>query len=109
MEKMIAFCVIDCAQCGAYIASMTNDDELRKKTAEEWKVAHNFDFTPEMINCHGCHATDGVQVGYCSMCEIRKCALAKSVQNCGKCTDYPCTTITEFHKMAPGTEENLRA
>ena len=82
MEKLIAFCGIDCAQCGAYIASMTNDDELRKKTAEEWKVAHNFDFTPEMINCHGCHATDGVQIGHCSMCEIRKCALAKSVQTC---------------------------
>lgn len=108
MKEMIGMCGIDCEQCPAYIASMTNNNELRKKTAEEWKIAHNFAFTPEMINCHGCHATDGVQVGYCSMCEIRKCAVSKEAENCGVCTEYPCKIISDFHAMVPGIEKNLR-
>ncbi|HNQ96881.1 MAG TPA: DUF3795 domain-containing protein, partial [Treponemataceae bacterium] len=53
---MIAFCGLDCASCGAYIATMTNDNAMREKIAGEWKVAYNFDFTPQMINCHGCRA-----------------------------------------------------
>lgn len=42
MNKMIAACGIDCAQCSACIATINNDNELRAKTAAEWKVAHNF-------------------------------------------------------------------
>ena len=36
MNKLIAACGLDCAACPAYIASATNDEELRKKTAAEW-------------------------------------------------------------------------
>ncbi|MBN1616939.1 MAG: DUF3795 domain-containing protein [Spirochaetales bacterium] len=109
MEKMIAFCGLDCASCGAYIATMTNDNAMREKIAGEWKVAYNFDFTPQMINCHGCRATDGVQIGHCSQCEMRACATKKSLSSCGACPDYPCKTIASFHEVAPGTADNLRA
>jgi hypothetical protein len=108
MEKFIAVCGLDCARCGAYIATMTNDNEVRKKTAAEWTVMHSFNFTPEMINCHGCHATDGVQVGHCSQCEFRKCAAARKAHTCGSCSEYPCKSIEDFHAMVPGTAENLR-
>ncbi len=109
MEKCIAACGLDCALCPAFIASKTNDNELRKKTAEEWTKAYNYAFTPEMINCHGCFATDGVQAGYCSMCEIRKCALEKKVAHCGACADYPCKTLSAFFAQAPEAEKNLKA
>lgn len=29
MNKMIAFCGLDCTKCDAYIATQTNDDALR--------------------------------------------------------------------------------
>ena len=31
---MIAYCGIDCSKCDAYIATITNDSELKTKTAK---------------------------------------------------------------------------
>ena len=109
MTKLIAACGLDCAECNAYVASMNNDSVLRKKTADEWSKAFNFAFTPEMINCHGCFATDGVQIGHCSECEMRKCAISKKAANCGACGEFPCKTISDFHAQCPEAAKNLGA
>ena len=109
MEKKIAYCGLDCAQCGAFLALKNNDQALREKTAAEWTIAHNFDFTPDMINCVSCKG-DGIQVGYCSQCEIRKCAREKGVENCGVCADFKtCKTIQDFIAMVPCAGANLNA
>jgi hypothetical protein len=107
MEKIIAYCGINCAECGAYLAMQHNDQALREKTAAEWTKAHNFNFTPEMINCTSCKS-DGVQVGYCSQCEVRKCASGKGVVNCGACSEFKtCKTINGFIAQAPNLAANL--
>ena len=101
MEKMIAYCGIDCAQCGAYLAHKNNDQPLREKTAAEWTKMHNFNFTADMINCTSCKGT-GVQIGHCSSCEMRKCAIGKGVADCGACVDFStCSTINDFLKQVP--------
>ena len=107
MENMIAYCGINCAECGAYLAFKNNDNALREKTAAEWTKAHNFNFTPEMINCSSCKGT-GMQIGHCSNCEIRKCAIEKNVENCGACPEFnTCKTINDFLAQAPNARENL--
>jgi hypothetical protein len=108
MEKLIAACGLNCSECGAYKATMANDDALRAKVAADWTVAYNFNFTAGMINCHGCFATDGVQIGHCSQCEMRKCAVGRGVVNCGACADYPCARIVDFQKVCPETADNLK-
>ena len=107
MEKMIAYCGLDCAQCGAYVAMKNNDQALREKTAAEWTVMHHFDFTPDMINCTSCQG-DGIKVGYCSQCAIRKCATEKGVVNCGVCDTFKtCKTIQDFIAQVPCAAKNL--
>ena len=107
MEKIIAYCGLDCAECGAYIAHKNNDDELRTKTAAEWTKAYNFNFTPEMINCTSCKGT-GVQVGHCSDCNIRKCSSGRGVVNCGACGEFKsCKTINDFIAAVPHVKNNL--
>ena len=107
MEKLIAYCGLECSECGAYIAYKNNDQALREKTAAEWSKMHGFNFTPEMINCSSCQG-DGVHIGYCSECEIRKCASEKNVINCGACSDFEtCKTINDFFKLAPLAAKNL--
>ena len=108
MEKVIAACGLDCAKCGAFLASKNNDNDLRRKVAAEWAKAYNFAFTPEMINCHGCFATDGVQIGHCAQCEMRKCAIGKKAANCGACAEFPCKTVSDFHAMCPEAAQNLK-
>ena len=107
MEKLIAYCGIDCAGCDAYLATQNNDQALREKTAAEWTKMHNFNFTPEMINCTSCKGS-GVKVGYCAQCEIRKCAVAMNVVNCGACGEFKtCKTINDFIAQVPSAAENL--
>jgi len=56
--KPTSLCGLDCHDCPAYIVTITNDDELRKKTAKEWnkryKTLGRLPITKDDINCSGC-------------------------------------------------------
>lgn len=81
----LAYCGLDCETCEARLATVHNDDALRKKVAEKWSALNGIEITPEMINCSGCRI-DGVKTVYCdSLCPIRQCALGKQVGTCGGC------------------------
>jgi hypothetical protein len=107
-EKIIACCGMVCTDCGAYIATQRNDDNLRRVQAEKWTTEYKHPFKIEDINCDGCTAT-GRHVGYCNICEIRKCVQEKKVANCGWCVSYPCGRIGEFLKMVPANKKTLDA
>jgi hypothetical protein len=107
MEGMVAYCGIICTKCPAYIAKKENNDELRKKTAEEWSKQFNQEITPENVNCDGCLVTDGVLIQYCNICEIRKCGLEKKVENCAFCDDYVCEKLDKWFKNIPDAKATL--
>ena len=107
MEKIIAFCGIECTGCPAYIAHQTDDNELRKKTAEEWSKAFGMEIPPEAINCVGCLAPTGVKISYCQECAIRKCAQEKGVKNCAYCSDYVCDQLEKWFKNVPDAKKRL--
>lgn len=103
-ESMIAYCGLDCAQCEARIATVNDDDALRAKVAQKWSAMNGVEITPAMINCMGCKA-DGVKTVFCdSMCEIRKCAIAKQCATCGKCSE-----MGDCPKLAMITSHNDEA
>ena len=87
MNQYIACCGLNCETCEARLATVNNDDALRRKVAKEWSELNNTAITPEMINCVGCRI-DGVKTPYCdSLCPIRQCALKRSVTTCGDCDE----------------------
>jgi hypothetical protein len=106
-EKMISYCGLICSECGAYIATIQNDDKLRHTTAERWAKQYNI---PVMkvsdINCTGCDST-GVRMGHCAVCRIRTCAVEKGLENCGYCVDYPCAQLAFVIKHYPVARERL--
>ena len=107
MGKLIAYCGLDCAQCGAYLAKQNNDQALRVKTAAEWKEMLGLDYSPETMNCDACKG-NGELMPQCAECEIRKCATGKSVVNCGACEEFStCKKINDFIEGAPYVKENL--
>jgi len=108
MKQLIACCGIDCENCDARIATVTNDNELREKTAQKWGVMNNApDITAESINCMGCR-TDGAKVVYCSDCEIRQCVQTKGVNTCGDCNELEtCQIVSLIFQHVPGAKENL--
>jgi hypothetical protein len=109
MEKLIACCGLNCSTCEARIATISNDDELRKSTAEKWRTMYNSaDITPEMINCTGCREA-GVKLAHATVCEIRKCADSKGFNTCGECNDVEtCLLVSPVHQYAPDALANLR-
>ncbi len=108
MEKLIACCGIDCAKCDARTATVNDDNELRKSTAEKWKAAFNApSIKPDMINCTGCRE-DGVKFSHCEECEIRKCVSNKGFSTCGECSEVKsCALVAPVHQYDPETLNNL--
>jgi hypothetical protein len=109
MDKIIAYCGLNCAECPAYIATQSGDPAALERVAAEWRVAFNApDITVESIVCDGCLATIGGRLaGYCSMCEIRACAVGRGVVNCAYCSEYGCAKLTGFLVQAPAARETL--
>lgn len=101
MSEMIAYCGLVCTSCPQYIATQNDDDIAREKIAK--KLAENFglNFRPDEINCDGCLSSEGRLIGYCNTCEVRKCGMSKSVDNCAVCADQPCDNLDKFHEFSP--------
>lgn len=87
MKNYIACCGLDCEACEARLATVRDDDALRRKVAEEWSELNQVEITPEMINCTGCRI-EGPKTPYCeALCPIRQCAREKGCETCGDCPE----------------------
>jgi hypothetical protein len=101
MEKMIAVCGINCAECPGYLATRENDDHKRKEVAEQWSKEYQAEFKPEDINCDGCTFGKERLFVHCQVCEIRKCGQEKQLKNCAYCNEYPCPKLSQLFLMVP--------
>lgn len=97
---LLACCGIDCEGCAARKATLSDDQALREATALQWTQEYHHPFTAADIHCTGCRA-DGVKVGHCSECAVRRCAIAKGVAHCGDCKVNPCATLDGFYQILP--------
>jgi len=108
MEKIIGFCGLVCTECPAYLATVNDDDGLRRKTAAKWSEMYKSEIKPEDIVCDGC-TTAGKKFHHCTECDMRLCGISKSVKNCGRCKEYPCKSIKNFLKWVPDAKKVLDA
>ncbi|PLX08005.1 MAG: hypothetical protein C0596_08640 [Marinilabiliales bacterium] len=108
MKELIACCGLNCEECDARIAYVTNDDNLREITAEKWRKQYNSDeITADMINCTGCRI-EGVKIVHCAECKIRICVEEKGFATCADCTDIDsCETVGWLHNVVPQAKMNL--
>ena len=108
MRDSIAYCGLDCERCDAYIATVNDDEELRRQVAERWSKINNVEITPDMIVCDGCRR-DGRKTVYCqSMCPVRKCAIGKGYGTCAECPDMnSCPDMSSIIEFSPEVLENL--
>jgi hypothetical protein len=109
MDSMVAPCGLDCAKCDAYVATQKNDRTALAALAVKWAKEYHGSFTAETVRCDGCHAVGGVQVGHCSECKVRLCAVGKGYKTCAECADFGCEKLAWFFTNVPGTKERLEA
>lgn len=110
MKDLIACCGLDCENCDARKATITNDDELRVKTAKEWAEANDAPIKPEHINCMGCR-TEGVKYLYCTeLCPVRKCVREKGFKTCADCSEIDaCSMVGQIFNNVPDARNNLKS
>lgn len=108
MKKMIAFCGLICTDCPTYIATQKNNDEERKKIAEQWS-SDQYPLKPEDINCDGCLAVGKKLIKFCNMCEVRACGFERNIENCAHCSEYLCEKLNKLleHIQAPEAKLTL--
>ena len=109
MKDYIAFCGLDCERCEARLATVNNDEELRRKVASLWSELNRVEITPEMIHCSGCRI-EGEKTPYCeSLCPIRQCAAGRGVGTCGDCAELErCAKVGAILANSSEARKNLK-
>ena len=108
MDRYIACCGLDCESCEARLATVRNDEVLRRRVAALWSELNGVAITPEMINCTGCRVA-GAKTVFCdSLCPIRQCARGKQVGTCGGCAEKAaCKTLAMITESSAEARSNL--
>ena len=109
MNNLIACCGLDCEKCDARIATITNDNALREKTAALWTKLNGVTITPEMMHCTGCRV-EGAKTPFCdSLCPIHNCVREKKLETCADCAQMDgCLTLGRITANNPFALENLK-
>lgn len=110
MKALTACCGLDCEQCEVRVATIINDDALRREVARKWAEWNNAPYIrAEHINCMGCRA-EGCKTYYCTeMCAIRRCVMSKNFGTCAECHDMStCELLAEVAHNAPEVWNNLK-
>ena len=106
-NQLIGCCGLDCETCDARIATITNDNALRKKTAALWTELNGVTITPEMINCTGCRI-DGAKIPFCDkLCSVHNCVREKGLDTCADCAQMDvCQELGRITSNNPSAMEN---
>ena len=108
-NQLIGCCGLDCETCDARIATLTNDDALREKTAALWTKLNGVTITPDMIHCTGCRM-EGAKTPFCDkLCPIHNCVRGKNLDTCADCEQMDgCPTLGSIAANSPFVLENLK-
>ena len=108
-NQLIGCCGLDCEKCDARIATLTNDNALREKTAALWTTLNGVTITPEMINCTGCRI-DGAKTPFCDkLCPVHNCVREKGLDTCANCGQMDgCPTLGQIAGNSPSVLDNLK-
>jgi len=109
MDKNIACCGLNCAECPTYLATQNNDDGKREKVAGQWSKQFGMKLTAQDINCDGCLSGSSRLFGHCRNCQIRACCETKGIDNCAACDDYPCEGLNALFAFIPHARASLEA
>ena len=108
-NQMIGCCGLDCEKCEARIATLTNDNALREKTAALWTTLNGVTILPEMINCTGCRM-EGAKTPFCGkLCPVHNCVREKGLDTCADCGRMDgCPTLGQIAGNSPSVLDNLK-
>lgn len=86
-EQMISYCGYMCHLC----AAQSDDPAVRQRLVDGWRKYLGLQrYTAENVRCVGCRR-EGPHADI--SCEARPCAIARGVESCALCDDFPCQKL----------------
>lgn len=92
--EAITMCGYRCDLYKAYAGNIQKQDE-RQMLSDMWKKYYDLDIRPEDMWCDGCRCTleDARRID--RTCPVRVCVLAKQINSCADCGQYPCEVFMQ--------------
>ncbi len=88
------YCGHDCSRCITYIATKKNDNILRVKSQQFYKETFGLELSIEKFNCEGGRSEKVFEL--CKCCPFVSCCQEHNVESCNKCSEYPCSKISDY-------------
>ena len=96
MNKLICYCGHDCARCLTYLATVNDDNELRKQSQAVYKNEFGINIPLEDIHCLGGRSDDAFYL--CKECPLIKCCKEHNTEMCSNCSDFACKKIKDYQE-----------
>jgi predicted nucleic acid binding AN1-type Zn finger protein len=86
----------------------TKKEQKLAEIISKCKLYYGVDYKFEDINdCDGCKSESGRLFFACNDCKIKKCAIAKGIDNCAYCDEYACEELLRTFKTEPDAKTRL--
>lgn len=79
-----------------YLATINDDEELRKQSQSFYKTEFGIDIPLENIHCLGGRSEDIFYL--CKECPFITCCKEHNTEMCSECCDYPCKKIKGYQE-----------
>ena len=96
MNQLMCCCGHDCSRCLTYLATINNDENLRKQSQSFYKTEFAIDIPLKDIHCLGGRSEDVFCL--CKECLFIKCYKEHEIEMCSECCDYPCEKIKDYQE-----------
>jgi hypothetical protein len=94
MPGIVACCGFRCDLCLIYRDNLINDPQNRQRFREGVQKYYGDKLTLEECYCDGCLTPDSENpVRITADCAVRPCVIARGLDNCAACEDYPCEAL----------------
>ena len=90
------YCGHDCSKCVTYIATQTNNEDLRRQAQSFYKESFGLDIPLEKFHCDGGRSKNVFEL--CKECPFKKCCIEHGIDACSKCSEYPCKDISDYQE-----------
>ena len=105
-KELLTRCGYRCDLCLAFQENIQKNDQ-RKALADGWFRCYGFTVSADKMYCEGC-LTPGTPKLIDAACPVRPCVLARGLDNCSQCEEYPCDKFVKrqviFEEVARGKQ-----
>ena len=90
----LCFCGHDCAVCITRLATLRDDDALRRRSQAFYRDVLGLEIPLADLRCLGGRSETVMPL--CRTCPFAACCRRRGIARCVDCPDYPCPTLADY-------------